>query len=466
VFGVNRRCPGARFTTPITFDQNFRPCCLPSINRPLAAIQPPAILTGMGVAGSIPKGILKVSVYFLRVILDRDSYRNRPIPRGCLSPILFVLLFLGCSLVVNGQSHIVDSTLLVEGSVNNVPAVFLLDTGAEHSALDKHFAMQIGLSSASAQTLQHPFQDELSGSVWVSDLCIQSIVTRNVDLLRTDLIPQSRALGEKIDGVLGVDLLRKYWVTIDYAAGTVKLDLLPEGQLGRPVRLHSVGDRFFVPLRIQGEPMDFLLDTGTDLSVMSYSGWLQLNRKWKPPAFIGGIRSPGSPTPLRLMCVSDLEIESVEYKHVPMRVLTHASSGFLSFPNEKGLLGSDFLTQFTVELDLGKEAMFPRPNPAYREDNDRFSSIGIQFVKDASGPFVIMAVWTPSPAAAAGMKAGDRVVEVNGADTARMNQNDFSQQLHGPAGQKVTILIQSGKHERYAVLTIKNLLCQPSAQNK
>jgi hypothetical protein len=113
-------------------------------------------------------------------------------------------------------------------------------------------------------------------------LCVQSIVTKNVDLLTTDLIPQSRALGEKIDGVLGVDLLTKYWVTIDYAAGMVTLDLLPEGKLGHPVRLHSVGDRFFVPLRIQGEPMDFLLDTGTNLSVMSYSGWFQLNRKWKP----------------------------------------------------------------------------------------------------------------------------------------------------------------------------------------
>ena len=90
--------------------------------------------------------------------------------------------------------------------------------------------------------------------------------------------------------------------------------------------------------------------------------------------------------------------------------------------------------------------------------------IGIQFVKDASGPFVIMAVWTPSPAATAGMKTGDRVVGVNGANTAKMNQNDFSQQLHGPAGQKVTLLIKSGKHERYAVLPIKNLLCQPAAK--
>ena len=187
----------------------------------------------MGVAGSFPKGILKVSVYFLRVSLDRNVYRNRPIFSGRLSPILFALLFLECSLVVNGQSHIVDSTLLVEGAVNNVPAVFLLDTGAERSALDKHFATQIGLNSASVQTLQHPFQNELSGSVFVRDFCIQSIATKNVDLLTTDLTPQSRALGEKIDGVLGVDLLRKYWVTIDYAAGMVKLDLVPEGQLGR-----------------------------------------------------------------------------------------------------------------------------------------------------------------------------------------------------------------------------------------
>ena len=104
--------------------------------------------------------------YFLHGSLDRNFYRNGPISRGRLSQILFVLLVLECSLVVNGQSHIVDSTLLVEGSVNNVPAAFVLDTGAERSVLDKHFAIRIGLNSASVQPLQHPFQDESGGSVW------------------------------------------------------------------------------------------------------------------------------------------------------------------------------------------------------------------------------------------------------------------------------------------------------------
>jgi hypothetical protein len=81
------------------------------------------------VAGSFTKDSQSASLLFPRQ-LDRNFYRDQPISIRRLRAILFVLFFLECSLVVNRKSHVVDSTLLIEGTVNNVPAIILLDTGS------------------------------------------------------------------------------------------------------------------------------------------------------------------------------------------------------------------------------------------------------------------------------------------------------------------------------------------------
>ena len=109
--------------------RTLRPRCPPSISGPVAANELRAALTGWGWPARLQR-ILKVPVYFFHARLDRNFYRDQPISIRRLSAILFVLLFLECSLVVNGKSHIVVSTLLIEGTVNNVPAIILLDTGS------------------------------------------------------------------------------------------------------------------------------------------------------------------------------------------------------------------------------------------------------------------------------------------------------------------------------------------------
>jgi C-terminal processing protease CtpA/Prc len=123
-------------------------------------------------------------------------------------------------------------------------------------------------------------------------------------------------------------------------------------------------------------------------------------------------------------------------------------------------LGSDFLKQFVVSLDFANDSLYLSPDPNFKADQDRFSTIGTQFAKDPTGFFTVMAVWSPSPASQGGLEIGDQILSVNGLSTIEMTQEDLSRQLHGESRRKIQLVIRSGENQRIIRLEIKNLLCQ------
>lgn len=136
------------------------------------------------------------------------------------------------------------------------------------------------------------------------------------------------------------------------------------------------------------------------------------------------------------------------------------SVGFFANPGVDGLLGSDFLSQFVVTLNFTNGSLYLSPDHNFKADPDRFSTIGIQFAKDATGFFTVMAVWSPTPASEASFKVGDQVLSVNGSSTIGMTQEDVSRQLHGEPGRSIKMEIKSGEDQRTIRLMIRNLLCQ------
>ena len=49
------------------------------------------------------------------------------------------------------------------------------------------------------------------------------------------------------------------------------------------------------------------------------------------------------------------------------------------------------------------------------------------------------AVWKQSPAEEAGIKVGDQIISVNGNQSADLDLKGFSEQLHQPAGTRITL---------------------------
>jgi C-terminal processing protease CtpA/Prc len=83
--------------------------------------------------------------------------------------------------------------------------------------------------------------------------------------------------------------------------------------------------------------------------------------------------------------------------------------------------------------------MYLSPDPNFKADQDRFTTIGIQFAKDSTGFFTVMAVWSPTPASEANFNVGDQILSANGLSTTEMTQEDLSSQLHGKPDREIQV---------------------------
>src|SRR5216117_2516534 len=98
----------------------------------------------------------------------------------------------------------------------------------------------------------------------------------------------------------------------------------------------------------------------------------------------------------------------------------------------KGMLGS---------LDPHSQFMDPNDFRDMQEDTrSRFNGLGIEVAMKNGLPTVVTAI-EDTPAAKAGILAGDQILKINGASTERMDLQDAINVLRGPAGRKVTLTL-------------------------
>jgi len=108
--------------------------------------------------------------------------------------------------------------VIVEGSIGNVQKLsFLVDTGAYPSVVDQKIAHNLGLA-------EQPGRVNLSNkSVQTRLVVLPSLIlgpthAESLPVLTEDLSFFQKALGHKVDGIVGLDVLRKSSFTINYQA--------------------------------------------------------------------------------------------------------------------------------------------------------------------------------------------------------------------------------------------------------
>jgi Aspartyl protease len=107
--------------------------------------------------------------------------------------------------------------VVVEGSIGNHRLNFLIDTGAYPSAIDRKIAHDLGL-------VEEPSRVKLSNKsiqtqrVVLPSLLLGPVHAESLPVLSEDLSFLQRAVGYKVDAIVGLDVLRKSSFTIDYRA--------------------------------------------------------------------------------------------------------------------------------------------------------------------------------------------------------------------------------------------------------
>ncbi len=300
-----------------------------------------------------------------------------------------------------------DDLIFLRARINGHGAWLLLDSGAGVMALERARERALGLRERGRRIIRGmgagPVEAGMVRNVDVAlgplDLRIATAVAVGLDALR-------ETAGHEVDGVLGYELLRRWVVAIDYAAGVVRLY--------EPSGFRYAGAGTVVPLRIEDghayaaaavdlagsgalASREYMIDTGASRALVDPD----LIRAPEGRETLGGL-GIGAARSARLARVPALRFGGVRF------------DGALGVTGPLRAIGAGLLRRFVAWFDYPHRRLILVPGPHLRDGFPADASGLLLLRSGGTGPIAVRAALAGTPAAAAGLRAGDVVERVDG----------------------------------------------------
>jgi predicted aspartyl protease len=194
--------------------------------------------------------------------------------------LAYVLLLGACAIGSPGRcrlqvvadlpARLTQSGLEVTGQVNRTDTQLLVDTGAERTILTAQ-TIRSNLLARSKLTISQ--LTGVTGTISNADV-FADMKLGSADFQQRFAVADIPGVG----GLIGGDLLSDYDVELDVSERQVRLwkasacraDQLPWSGPRATLSAHvTLGNRLVVPVAINGQPVDALLDTGSSISLLS-----------------------------------------------------------------------------------------------------------------------------------------------------------------------------------------------------
>jgi PDZ domain len=324
--------------------------------------------------------------------------------------------------------ELVRNKIILRCRVNNSAlGWFLLDTGAVASVIDRNIATAGSPRQVGNVTVEGVGGSEAALVVGPVTLSMGALDLANDGVLELSLAEISSVLGRQIDGVLGSNSLHHLVLQIDFKRRTLTFsDPRTRKLISRSgmVALEIREGRPFVAadLRLRAEGPEvrnawFLLDTGVDDAVYLNGTFLKLRGlvsdtgqqprvEW-PALGVGGWQT----TTAERVDMIRLGPETI----TKFAASISSNSQGLDGPADAGAIGLEFLRRFNVVLDFESRQMGLYANSSVNEPYDLdMSGLLLAFGTPAFKTIIVKGVRSSSPAAQAGVKAGDELSSIDG----------------------------------------------------
>ena len=352
-------------------------------------------------------------------------------------------------------SVVVDARIDGQG-----PFHFVLDTGAGTTVITPRLAsvLRIGGSKADEAHGTGPqvvqVQTTTLDTVEVGDRAITGVAAAIIPL-PPDITYQGRF--GTIDGLIGYSFLKHFVTTIDYATHTVILaDLsqsdLPVNVTRLPLEVSRQGIPL-VPASVDGHGGRFEIDTGNNGDSFLSAAFVLKNAL--DTQYPSGIESEasgvGGHASSRTVRLATIELGSVALHALPFRLLL-TTPEVRAGEEPSGNLGYELLKRFRITLDYRDGIAYFEPNPDAGK-REPIVVVGLMLERNADGDLTVRAVTPGTPAATAGLHAGDVIVAVNGVPAPQISDADYAAAIGESAGRRVAFTIRSSGLLREVTVT-------------
>jgi hypothetical protein len=320
----------------------------------------------------------------------------------------------------------------------------LVDTGAEHTCFDVVHRAMLGRPTGAVE-VSPTLQIETFSAPRISIGTLK--IVPNDDVGCIDLAAVANGLGESIDGLLGMDVLSRLIVSIDFDAGRLRFHRAADRAFGLRIPL-TWGDRkrgsAFVRAAVGNSTINFLIDTG---GVDTFSGTLE-PRSYAQLASArrlvtirsGNVFTVGGLAETKFARVGSLSLGGFMHERLIL--------GQFSF----NCLGLAYLSRYHVAFDFPNRVMYLRPGKAFaRADDYDLSFLAVSRARDA---VMVANAYHGGAAAKAGVKNGDIIFAIDGQSTRQMSLFVFRRFLH-VEGRHVLDVERNGSREQI-VLVLKS----------
>lgn len=381
---------------------------------------------------------------------------------GIVSFIGGLLLFAAIGEADNTAEQSARIPLLDEEALIRVPVTlfgemhyFIVDTGSLVSVIDASYRDRLVASPWLGSTDNSLFETDMPVLYRCPELSVGGIRADLQVIGCFDLGMMNRITGEQCDGILGMDFLQNHVVSMDFDRQTLSIGIrVPEDPTRGAARIpltRMANNGVGVPAVLNKTlSVVLLIDSGSNSSVsLSKANW---NKLGYPQAktqrvFVAMIGSPAAES-LRLR-LSEMQVASDVYPDLVCSL----------WPRDdaiSGHLGLAFLRRHVATIDFPNEILYLRPGQHFR-DEDETDMSGLHLLRDGGRTFVY-SVDEGSPAAIAGMKAGDVLVRLDGASVSAKRMRDIHQQLKANDGVQVTLELRRNGHPLRVVFQLRKVL--------
>jgi len=337
---------------------------------------------------------------------------------------------------------------------------FYFDTGASSTLLDKTIAKKFNITPNNTTNIQgasgnKSYELALNQKIQLT----KEHAIDSVSIILEDLSRLNSAFSSSFDGIIGNDIIKNYITKIDFDKREIHLykkktvlDTKDYTEIPFTFKNNIEIPQFPISIELtNGEKLsgDILFDSGAGLSLLINTPFQKKHDILKKSGKYYSITTDNlsDKTVTIVSKVKKVAIGNFTFKSLPFLIASD-KEGVSSFDGYLGILGSEIINRFNIILDYDTHKLYLKPNSLY---NNKFEiNVNPLKLKKSADEIIISSVVKNSVAEKAGLKAGQKIIAINGISTTDINS--YNKELN-KENKKVTIeyLDDKGKSKKVKI---------------